>query len=108
VRRAGITALVVAGALVAPAGAAADWAPGEYRGSTSQGREARMGFSATQVFRHGFEIDVRCTKKRKGRRPARRKEGGRYTSGRAIPLRSDGSFSARRKAGRFKTSFSGQ
>ena len=107
-RRAGIAALVVAGALVAPAGAAADWTPGEYRGSTSQGREARMGFSERDVFRHGFEVNVTCTKKRRGRRPARRREGGRYTSGRPIGLGSDGRFSAKRKSGRFKTSFSGQ
>ncbi len=100
--------VVVAGALAAPAGAAADWTPGEFRGSTSQGREARMGFNETHVFRHGFEINATCTKKRKGRRPARRREGGRYTSGSPVRLDADGRWSVKRKRGRFKTSFSGQ
>ena len=101
-------ALVVAGALAAPASAHADWTPGEYRGGTSQGHEARMGFNETHVFRHGFEVEMKCTKPRRGKRPARRREGGRYTSGRAIRLDADGRFESRSRRGRFKTHFAGQ
>jgi hypothetical protein len=67
-----------------------------------------MGFNETQVFRHGFEIEMKCTKPRKGRRPARRREAGRYTSGRPIRLNAEGRFESRHKRGRYKTYFAGQ
>jgi hypothetical protein len=89
--RRAILAAVVAGALAAPATAAADYQQGDYTGKNAHGGSTIMRFAGGKVERFGIEMNFRC---KEGRRW--RKTGGKITTRVPFAIGEDGRFSSDR------------
>ena len=102
-RRAGIAALVVAGALAAPAGASAE----EWRGENSTGDPVVMQVEGSTVV--SFEITVPAYCIRTSRRgPIRRKRTVRYTNAIGAAVEPDGWFFYKGRTGSYRAEIGGR
>jgi hypothetical protein len=97
-----LTGAAVGAVLALPAAAAADYSPGEYKGTNSQGRPMTLTVGEGEVLRYGQALKMTC---REGRR--RYTEGGRFTSRVPLAIDADGDFAAKRSSKGFKPSISG-
>ena len=99
-RRGGIACLILAGALVAPAGTQA----AEYRGETSTGHAITVEVEGSQVVRYTVAVPAYCVRSTK-RGPKRKRRTVRYT-GVGAGIEPDGYFTSR-GSGRLKGEISG-
>jgi hypothetical protein len=88
-----VAAAVVAGALVAPAAAAAEYQEGDYTGKNAHGGSTIMRFAGGQVQRFGIELNFKCKERRRWRRT-----GGKVTSRVPFAIDADGRFSTDRRS----------
>ena len=94
---------VVAGALVAPATAAAEYQQGDYTGKNAHGGSTIMRFAGGEVQRFGIEMNFRCKEGRRWRRT-----GGKITTRVPFPIDADGRFSTDRRSRGIRMVIKGQ